>query len=169
MRDSASIMTLSREDTAAAYARHKAFHDTRRWADLADLFRGDGVYEEPFFGRIEGQGAIRDFLERSMRGLDDWEFPFEWIVVDTNRVVTRWFNLLPQRRRDGSPFQFAGISIILYDDEGLIVSQEDMYDRVEAVRVLTEAKSPLVERFNGSLVRLGAPLVDLAKRLSGFG
>ena len=162
-------MSLSREHTAAAYARHKAFHEARRWTDLADLFRGDGIYEEPFFGRIEGREAIRDFLERSMRGLGDWEFPFDWIVVDENRVVTRWFNRLPQVRRDGSPFQFAGLSSILYDDDGLIVSQEDTYDRVEAVRVLSEARSPLLERFNGSLIRLGTPIVDLAKRLSGFG
>ena len=162
-------MTLSREDTAAAYARHKAFHEARRWTDLADLFCEDGIYEEPFFGRIEGREAIRDFLERSMRGLDDWEFPFDWIVVDENRVVTRWFNRLPRVRRDGSPFEFTGISSILYDDDGMIVSQSDAYDRIEAVRVLTEAKSPLLERVGGSLVRLGSPVVELAKRLSGFG
>lgn len=162
-------MTLSREDTAAAYARHKAFHEARRWTDLADLFREDGIYEEPFFGRIEGREAIRDFLERSMRGLDEWEFPFDWIVVDENRVVTRWFNRLPRVRRDGSPFEFTGISSILYDDDGMIVSQSDSYDRIEAVRVLTEAKSPLLERVGGSLVRLGSPVVELAKRLSGFG
>ena len=162
-------MTLSRDDTAAAYARHKAFHEARRWTDLADLFREDGIYEEPFFGRIEGREAIREFLERSMRGLGDWEFPFAWIVVGENRVVTQWFNRLPQLRLDGSPFQFAGISNIAYDDEGLIVSQEDTYDRIEALRVMSEAKSPLLERFNGSMIRLGTPIMDLAKRLSGFG
>ena len=90
-------MSLSRDDTAAIYAEHKACHEERRWADLADLFRPDGVYQEPFFGHIEGRDAIRGFLVRSMSGLDDWEFPIQWVVIDENRVVTQWLNRLPQR------------------------------------------------------------------------
>jgi|GEM_PF-1152130 len=162
-------MTLSREDTAAAYARHQALHEARRWTDLADLFREDGIYEEPFFGRIEGREAIREFLRVSMRGLDAWVFPIEWKLIGEGRVVTQWFNRLPKTRRDGSPFQFPGISNIAYDDDGLITSQQDIYDRIEAVRVLSEAKSGLLERVGGALERVGGPVVDYAKRLSGYG
>ncbi len=161
-------MTLSREETAAAYARHRALHEARRWADLADLFHAEGYYWEPFFGRIDGREEIRDFLRSSMSGLEDWVFPLQWVVIDENRVVTQWFNRLPKLRRDGTHFQFRGISNIAYDDEGMIVSQEDSYDRVEAVRVLTEAKSPLLERVNGAVIRMGNPVVEFAKRITGF-
>lgn len=162
-------MSLSREDTAAAYARHRALHEARRWTDLADLFRSDGTYEEPFFGRIEGREEIRDFLRKSMRGLDAWEFPIEWVVVDEGRVVSQWFNRLPQRRRDGSPFQFAGISNIVYDAEGLIVSQSDTYDRISAMRTLSEARSSALERFNGAVLWATSPVLDFAKRVTGYG
>lgn len=162
-------MTLSRDETATAYARHQALHEARRWTDLADLFRVEGTYEEPFFGRIEGREAVREFLRVSMRGLDEWTFPIQWVVVGEGRVVTQWFNRLPKLRRDGSPFQFTGITNLLYDDEGMIVSQEDTYDRIAAARVLSEAQSSVLERFNGAVIRAGSPVVALAKRMSGYG
>lgn len=162
-------MTLSRDETATAYARHQALHEARRWTDLADLFRVEGTYEEPFFGRIAGREAVREFLRVSMRGLDEWTFPIQWVVVGEGRVVTQWFNRLPKLRRDGSPFQFTGITNLLYDDDGMIVSQEDTYDRVAAARVLSEAQSSVLERFNGAVIRAGSPVVALAKRLSGYG
>lgn len=143
-------------------------HEARRWTDLADLFHPQAHYWEPFFGHIEGREEIRDFLGSSMSGLEDWVFPIQWVVIDDNRAVTQWFNRLPKRRRDGTHFEFKGISNIAYDDDGLIVSQEDMYDRVGALRVLTEAKSPLLERLGGTVTRVGSPVVDFAKRLSGF-
>lgn len=161
-------MTLSRQDTAAAHARHRAKHDARAWTDLADLFVERGTYHEPFFGEIQGREAIREFLRRSMDGLDDWEFPLQWTVVDEGRVVTQWFNRLPNRRRDGSPFQFTGISTFTYDDEGMILSQEDMYDRAEAVRVLAEARSPVLERIGGMMSFASGPMLRVAQRISGF-
>lgn len=162
-------MTLSREATAAAYARHRETHEARRWTDLADLFREDGTYEEPFFGRLEGREAVRDFLRKSMRGLDAWEFPIAWVCVDEGRVVSQWFNRLPQRRRDGSPFEFAGMSSILYDDDGMIVSQSDTYDRISAMRVMSESRSTALERFNGAMIRASSPVLELAKRITGYG
>lgn len=162
-------MTLSRDDTATAFARHRALHEERRWTDLADLFREDGTYEEPFFGRIEGREEVREFLRVSMRGLDEWVFPIQWVVIGEGRVVTQWFNRLPKLRRDGSPFQFPGMTSLLYDDDGMIVSQDDTYDRIGATRVLTEAQSSVLERFNGAVVRAGSPMVALAKRMTGYG
>ena len=68
-------MTLSREETAAAYARHRALHEARRWTDLADLFHPEGFYWEPFFGRIDGREEIRDFLHsRVVKTLHNFAF-----------------------------------------------------------------------------------------------
>jgi limonene-1,2-epoxide hydrolase len=163
---------LSRERTRAAFERHRAIHEAAcrrqaRWSELAELFADDASYEDPFFGRIAGREAIRDFLERSMSGLEDWTFPIQWVVLDEGRVVTHWLNRLPGRRRDGSHFEFPGMSAIAFDDDERIVSQRDLYDRVTALRVISEAKVPGLERVVGGAAGLSGAFVDVVHRLVG--
>jgi limonene-1,2-epoxide hydrolase len=134
-------MPLSRKETELAYRKHRALHEAAAWPDLADLFAEHATYEDPFFGRISGRDAIRAFLEKSMTGLEDWTFPIQWTAIDEGRVVTHWLNRLPGTRRDGSPFEFPGMSAIAYDEDGLIVSQMDLYDRARALQVIAEARS----------------------------
>jgi len=165
-------MTLSLERTRAAYDRHRAIHEAAcrqeaPWSRLADLFADDATYQDPFFGRIVGRDAIRDFLERSMTGLEDWTFPILWVTVDEGRAVAHWLNRLPGRRRDGSYFEFPGMSAIAFDDEARIASQMDLYDRVGALRVIGEAKVPGLERVVGGVARLGGPLVETVHGLVG--
>jgi limonene-1,2-epoxide hydrolase len=152
-------MTLSREATEAAYRRHRELHEARQWAAIADLFAEDGVYSEPFFGRIAGREPIREFLVGSMKGLEEWTFPIESITLGEGRVVTHWWNRLPGRRRDGGHFEFRGISTIRYDDHGRIADQLDFYDRMQALQVIAEARSSVVERTVAGLVRLGRPVI----------
>jgi limonene-1,2-epoxide hydrolase len=152
-------MTLSREATEAAYRRHRELHEARRWSELADLFAVDGVYSEPFFGRIEGREAVREFLVGSMKGLDAWTFPIESITIGEGRVVTHWWNRLPGQRQGGGWFQFRGISTITYDDDAEIVDQLDFYDRLDALQVIAEGRSRVVEHAVAGLVRLGRPLI----------
>lgn len=152
-------MPLSREDTLAAYDRHRALHEARQWAGLADLFAEDASYSEPFFGEIRGREAIRAFLVKSMAGLEAWTFPIEWTVVDENRVVSHWWNRLPGQRRGGGHFEFPGISTITYDDHGQIVRQLDFYDRLRVLQVVAEARSKVVERTVAGLLRVGRPVV----------
>ena len=165
---SCALVTLSREDTEAAYARHHEVHQSRDWAKIADLFAPNGVYREPFFGEQRGPEAIRAFLVDSMDGLDDWTFPVRWTLIGEGRVVYEWVNRLPGTRRDGSYFEFRGISNLLYDDEGRLVLQDDTYDRIEAARVITEGRSRVVERLTGVLFPKGGnPLLNVARRLTG--
>jgi limonene-1,2-epoxide hydrolase len=152
-------MTLSREATEAAYLQHRELHEARRWPEIADLFAPDGVYSEPFFGRIEGRDAIRELLVKSMTGLEEWTFPFESITIDAGRVVTHWWNRLPGRRRGGGHFEFRGISTLTYDDDGSIVHQLDFYDRLQCLQVIAEARSGVVERAVAGLVRLARPVI----------
>lgn len=152
-------MTLSREATEAAYRQHRALHEARRWSDIADLFAEGGVYSEPFFGRIEGRDAIRKFLVKSMTGLEEWTFPFESITIDEGRVVTHWWNRLPGQRRGGGYFEFRGISTLTYDDHGRIEHQLDFYDRIQALHVIAEARSSVVERAVMGMVQLVRPVM----------
>ena len=165
-------MPLSIERTRDAYRRHRAIHEAAcrqeaSWSELADLFADEATYQDPFFGPIRGRAAIREFLQRSMSGLEDWTFPILWVAVDEGRVVTHWLNRLPGRRRDGSSFEFPGMSAIDFDDEGQIVRQMHLYDRVTALRVISEAKVPGLEGLVGAVTRLSSPLVDVVHGLVG--
>jgi limonene-1,2-epoxide hydrolase len=155
----AGAMPLSRSATEGAYRRHRAIHDAADWPRLADLFAPDATYEDPFFGKTEGREAIRDFLVRSMTGLEDWSFPIAWTVIDAGRVVTRFKNRLPGRRRDGGYFEFTGTSAIDYGDDGQIINQTDSYDRSEALRVIAESKLPAVELAVTGLGMITKPLI----------
>lgn len=152
-------MTLSREETEAAYAKHRAIHERGAWAELADLFAPDATYDDPFFGHIEGREAIRAFLIRSMTGLEDWTFPIPWKVVGEGRVVTHWFNRLPGQRADGSHFEFPGVSMIAFRADGQIDNQRDLYDRMLALQVIAEAKSRVVQWSLRGLRTASKPLI----------
>lgn len=152
-------MTLTRDATEAAYLEHRALHEARQWAAIAELFAEDGVYSEPFFGAIAGREAIRAFLVKSMAGLEEWTFPLESITIDAGRVVTHWWNRLPGRRRDGGYFEFRGISTITYDAQGRIADQLDFYDRFQALHVIAEARSSVVERAVAGVLKVGRPLM----------
>jgi hypothetical protein len=159
-------MTLSRADTAIVYQQHRAIHEARRWTELADLFAETATYDDPFYGRIEGRDAIRQFLTKAMRGLEAWTFPIEWVVVDEGRVVTHWHNRLPGRRFDGSPFEFPGMSHIAFRDDGKIIHQMDLYDRAKALLVIAQGRSGLVERAVGGVEGLSASLVKVTDWLT---
>ena len=59
------------------------------WTGIADFFTDTCVYIDPAWGRVEGIAALREFLDESMRGLEDWKFPVEYTAVDGNTVVAR--------------------------------------------------------------------------------
>ena len=85
-------MPLSIERTRDAYRRHRAIHEAAcrqeaSWSELADLFADEATYQDPFFGPIRGRAAIREFLQRSMSGLEDWTFPILWVAVDEGRLL----------------------------------------------------------------------------------
>ncbi len=144
----ASTPTLSREATAAAYARHRVAHgkSDAAWETIADLFAEDATYFDPFYGDFKGRDAIRDFLRRVMVGLDDWRFPVEWHVVGEGRVVVHLQNRLPGRRPHGTFYEFPSVSLITYGADGLITRQVDLYDTMAVVRTLVEAKTGPVGR-----------------------
>jgi len=162
---------LSREATAAAFQKHHlAKNDSRAWETMAELFADDAQYSDVFYGQMQGKEAIRKFLRESMKGLEDWTFPVQWTAIDEGRVVVHWLNRLPQRRPDGSHYEFPGFSIMTYDTAGKITSQMDFYDRLEALQVVTAAKSGALGRAIGQTYMFLAPiarqLLDVAHALA---
>jgi ketosteroid isomerase-like protein len=109
------------------------------WDALAGFFTDDATFIDPAWGRIEGIEAIRTFLVESMAGLEDWEFPHEWAMVDGDRLIARWQNRLPGRRADGTPYQAPGYSLLRYAGNGRFSCEEDLLNMVHVVELIRES------------------------------
>ena len=65
------------------------------WTGIAEFFTDDCVYIDPAWGRVEGIAALREFLDESMRGLEDWTFPVEFVAIEGDQVVVKWTQITP--------------------------------------------------------------------------
>ena len=109
------------------------------WDALAAFFTDDATFVDPAWGRIEGIHGIREFLVESMAGLEDWEFPHEWAMVQGDRLIARWQNRLPGRRADGTPYQAPGYSLMVYAGNGRFSSEEDLLNMVHVNELIRES------------------------------
>ena len=122
----------------AAFAHQRMLNDQQRWAEYAELFTDDGVYVEHEMGTFVGPDAIREWIIPCMEPLvhAGWEYPMEWKVIDGNRVIFKWRNVLPNvDGRDGG-YEFAGVTILEYAGNGKFSFQEDIYNMKECEAVM---------------------------------
>ena len=106
-------MTVAHDEVQAAVDRYIALRRSidageAAWLDLADLFTDDVVYIDPAWGRIQGVDEVRAFMDESMRGLEDWDFPIEFAAIDGDNVVVKWLQVLPGAKADGSRYTQSG-------------------------------------------------------------
>lgn len=106
------------------------------WPDLADLFTDDVVYIDPAWGRIQGVDEVRAFMDESMRGLEDWDFPVEYTAIDGDTVVVKWTQQLPGTRADGSRYEQSGYSTLVYAGDGKFSYEEDLLNMVHVLEDL---------------------------------
>ncbi|MFO8009272.1 MAG: nuclear transport factor 2 family protein [Dehalococcoidia bacterium] len=109
------------------------------WDALADHFTEDATYIDPAWGRFVGLDNIRRFMRDSMKGLDGWTFPVEWVIIDGNRVVTKFWNRLPGQRPDGSFYQAPGFQEIIYAGDGKFSYDEDLLNMVHVMEIIQES------------------------------
>jgi ketosteroid isomerase-like protein len=143
------MTTFPRDEIAATVARFEQANQRAEargdWSELADFYTDDAVYTYVGLaagGAVEARG--RDEIRRIVMGRDmgpyaGWTFPYEWVNVDGNRVVTRWWNRAPGRRADGSYIQCPGMSVLEYAGGGRFSSQFDLYDRLSVKAVAEES------------------------------
>lgn len=113
-------------------ANRKA-EETRDWSGLADFYAEDCEYQytmgEQGTRVCRGREAVRQYvMGKDMIGFEDWVFPYDWVVIDGNRVMTKWWNQAPQKRDDGTPYRVVGMSAITVNDALEIQTMHDNFD-----------------------------------------
>lgn len=125
----------------------KANFDAERdgdWSRLADFYTDDAVYIYVGLaagGVVEARGRdeIRKLvLQRDMETYRGWTYPFEWIAIDGDRVITKWSNRAPGTRANGEPIECPGMSVLEYAGGGKFKSQFDLFDRLSVKEVRDE-------------------------------
>lgn len=108
-----------------------------QWTALADLFTDDVVYVDPAWGRLEGIDELRRFLDESMRGLEDWDFPIEFTAIAGDHVVIKWTQVLPGSGPDGRRWTQSGVSTLHYAGDGRFSYEEDLLNMVHVIEDIT--------------------------------
>jgi len=145
------MSSFPREEVQAAIERFKATsqraEETLDWTPLADFYTDDAVYTYQGLAagglvQVRGRDEIRRIvLDRDMAPYRGWTYPYEWVAIDGNRVVTFWQNRAPGRRPDGSPIQCPGMSVLEYAGNGKFKSQFDLFDHLSVKAVKDEAEA----------------------------
>jgi ketosteroid isomerase-like protein len=131
-------VSFPREEIEAAVDRYVELRQRiddgqATWRDYADQFTDDVVFVDPAWGRVEGKKDLLEFLEESMDGLEDWQFPVEFTAIDGDRVVVKWTQVMPGTHEDGSPIRQSGISTLVYAGNGKFRYEEDILNMVHVI------------------------------------
>jgi ketosteroid isomerase-like protein len=109
------------------------------WDAMAAHLTPDAVFVDPAWGRYDGLEAIVEFMMKSMKGLEEWTFPLEWMAIDGDHLVTGWQNRLPGQRADGTYYQVPGMSRLRYAGDGKFDYEHDLINMVHMIEVMKEA------------------------------
>ena len=146
-------MSYSESEMRDSYARYVETRNRVQagevgWDALAAFFTDDAVFIDPAWGRVEGIAEIRTFLVESMLGLEDWEFPHQWAMVDGDRLIARWLNRLPGQRPDGTFYEAPGYSFMVYAGDGRFSYEEDMLNMAHVNELIRESGWKPTGEFN---------------------
>lgn len=132
-----SEFTRTREEVQAMLDKwleaNKKAEATRDWNALMPFYAKDATYCYTIgaFGRREAKGydEVKALvMERDMEGFDGWTFPYEWLVVEGDKVMSKWHMVPPFEREDGTPYRILGMSAIRINNDLKIVEMEDSMD-----------------------------------------
>jgi ketosteroid isomerase-like protein len=129
--------TRGKEEVRALFDRwlddNRKCEEERDWSRLADYYADDATYQYTM-GRqglrvARGKDEVRRLvMQRDMAGFEGWSFPYEWVVIDDDKVMTKWWNQAPQKKEDGSPYRVVGVSCIRLNDDLQIQEMHDCFD-----------------------------------------
>ena len=101
---------------------------TGDWDPWADQFTPDARYFEHHYGKFNGREEIRAWIKGVMQPFPAMEFPYEWWMVDGNRLVFWCQNRLPDPSGGDAHFDVPTLCILHYAGNGQWSYEEDVYN-----------------------------------------
>ena len=99
------------------------------WAAWPDHLTEDVHYVERFFGEMHSRDAVRRWITELMAVRSDVHAVLEWYIVKGARVVLSMQNRYYHPDPAGTPFDFAGLTVLEYGGGGLFRYEEDYWDQ----------------------------------------
>jgi len=150
--------TRTHEEVRALFDRwladNRKCEEERDWSRLADYYADDAVYDYTMGAAglrvARGKEEVRRLvMQRDMMGFDGWTFPYEWVVIDGDKVMTRWWNQAPVAKDDGTPYRVLGVSCIRLNNDLKIQEMHDCFDLAALLAMVKE-----VNRRQGAGIRI---------------
>lgn len=135
----------TKEEIEAAFlafeeTHERCFHGDVDWAELSSFLTDDVDYTDPGWGRFHGAKDVAKFLQDSMAGLEAWDFPMRWYIVDDTHVVKKYSMVLTEpRKTDGSCYEISGVYMMRYAGDGKFSWVEDQCDMNHFMDVIKKA------------------------------
>ena len=129
-------MSHSREEVEAAYRAMLEAGDRGDWDLWADLHSEDCVWFEHHYGTIRGREEIRKTIKSLMAPVPMMEFPVEWTLIESDRVVFYPWQVFPDPKGGSEVYRFGCVTIFHYAGDGLFSYQEDIYNPKEGEEVI---------------------------------
>lgn len=125
---------MTREQVKALLEQHTAAWNRRDVAALTASHADVGVVQSPMFGRVEGRPQIEHTYRSLFSVFPDWQIRFEPALIDGSRIAQAFGVTATQLGEflgfagTGRRCRFEGVSVILLNEEGLIVEERRTYD-----------------------------------------
>jgi hypothetical protein len=126
---------FERDEILKAFEAYKVARDqaskTGDWSIWAAVFTADARYIEHAYGEFSGRDAIEKWIVGVMAPFPTMTFPQDWWVIDeaNHAVVFCCQNTFPEPfQDDGTPFAFPNWTRLVYAENGLWSSEEDIYN-----------------------------------------
>ena len=120
-----------------------------RLESLTDLFAVSARFKDPF-NDVKGRDAIRRVFEHMFTQLSSPRFRVTAQAVDGNVAMLHWYFSFRSRGR-GSEKTIEGMSLVLFDGDGLVAEHVDHWDPAEQIYAEVPLLGFLLERIKRHL------------------
>jgi ketosteroid isomerase-like protein len=127
---------FTRDEVEAEFLKYVERGTTNDWSAWADQFTEDALYVEHAMGIFHGREEIRKWIVETMASVSGMSFPYEWYMIDGNRVVMYCWNIFDPLPGMTGDYKFAVATILEYAGNGQWSLEEDIYNEKEAEAVI---------------------------------
>jgi ketosteroid isomerase-like protein len=127
---------FTRDEVEAEFLKYVERGKTNDWSAWADQFTEDALYVEHVMGTFHGREEIRKWIVETMASVSGMSFPYDWYMIEGNRVVMYCWNIFDPLPGMTGDYRFAVATILEYAGNGQWSLEEDIYSEKEAEAVI---------------------------------